>query len=74
MQAEIEKIDTEIRVMFEQLMDKDGKNQGATSVDSSHGKKVDSFSLSKVVSPSLNVEIVDLTTKGSTRFCKHGRL
>ena len=73
-QTKIEKMDTELRAMFEQLMAKDGKHPKTTLGDSSHGKGSDISFPSKVVSPSLSVEAVDITSGGSSRFYKHGRL
>ena len=72
--AEIEKMGTEMRAMFEQIMAKEGKTQGSTSLDSSHGKGVDCSSPSKSVSTSVAVNPVEMTSGDFNRSCKHGRL
>ena len=72
--AEIEKMGTEMRAMFEQIMAKEGKTQGSTSLDSSHGKGVDCSSPLKSVSTSVAVNPVEMTSGDFNRSCKHGRL
>ena len=64
---EIEKMGTEMRSMFEQLMSREiGKNQGATMGDSSSNSKA-------VPLPDV-VEAGELIDGDSSRFCKHRRL